>query len=68
MNAPGNAGSIRSPERVGDAECGRRVNVAVIWCGIVLRAEVAIIGEERGDVLKNDIAAIGDCRGLVYEE
>ena len=40
--------------------------MAVLWCRIVLRVEV--IGEERGGVLKNGIAAIGDYRGLVDEE
>ena len=42
--------------------------MAVLWCRIVLRVEVEVIGEERGGVLKNGIAAIGDYRGLVDEE
>ena len=42
--------------------------MAVLWCRIVLRLEVEVIGEEHGGVLKNGIAAIGGCRGLVDEE
>ena len=42
--------------------------MAVLWCRIVLRVEVEVIGEERGGVLKNGIAAIGDYHGLVDEE
>ena len=42
--------------------------MAVLWCRIVLRVEVEVIGEERGGVLKNGIAAIGGCRGLLDEE
>ena len=43
---------------MGDVECGRRVNVAVLFCRIVLRVEVEVIGEERGGVLKNCIALL----------
>ena len=42
--------------------------MAVLWCRIVLRLEVEVIGEERGGVLKNGIAAIGDYLGLVDGE
>ena len=68
VDVPCNAGTRRSPDRVGDAEYGRRVNVAVLWCRIVLRVELEIIGEERGGVLKNVIVAIGGCRRLLDGE
>ena len=45
--ALGNAVARRSPARAGDADCGKRVNVAIIWCRFVLRVEVEVIGEER---------------------
>ena len=37
-----NVGARRSPERMGDAQCGGRVGVAVLWCKIVLRVEVEV--------------------------
>ena len=61
----GNAGTRHLPEWGVDAECGKSVDVTILWCRIVLRLEVEVIREGCGGVMKNDIAAIGDWRGLV---
>ena len=61
VDAPDNAGTRRPSDRVGNMVCGRRADVDILWSGIALRREVAIVGVEREGVLKTGIAAIRDC-------
>ena len=42
-DTPGNTSKRRSLDRVGDTENGRRVNVAVLWCGTMRSVKVDIL-------------------------
>ena len=67
MDAPGNAGTGQSPDRVvSNTGSRRRADVAVLQCGLC--AEVEIVGDECGGDLWSGISAVGDCSGRMASE